>query len=52
MISRRWISRRFTRVERYEAALERIAVGKRSDGTYNLSREACEQIAKEALRKE
>jgi hypothetical protein len=32
-----------------EEVLERIAVGKRSDGTYNLSREACEQLASEAL---
>ena len=30
-------------------ALEKIAAGPRPDGTYNLSREACEQIAKEAL---
>lgn len=35
---------------RYYAALYRIASGPRPDGTYNLSREACEQIAKEALR--
>lgn len=32
-------------------ALEKIAAPKRPDGTYNLSREACEQIAKEALRR-
>lgn len=32
-----------------QSALERIAVGKRSDGTYNLGREACEDIAKKAL---
>lgn len=38
------------RALRYEAALERIAAPKRPDGTYNLSREACEQIAREALR--
>lgn len=37
------------RVHRYEAALEKIAAGRRPDGTYNLSRAACEQIAKEAL---
>lgn len=30
-------------------ALDRIAASKRPDGTYNLCREACEQIAKEAL---
>jgi hypothetical protein len=34
---------------RYQAALERIATGKRPDGTYNLSREACEQIARVTL---
>lgn len=33
------------------AALELIAVGKRPDGTYNRSREACEQLAREALEK-
>lgn len=32
-----------------QAALERIAAGVRPDGTYNLSRLACEQIAREAL---
>ena len=39
--------------ERYfelRLALHKIAAPKRPDGTYNLSREACEQIAKEALR--
>ena len=36
--------------DRYRAALERIAAPKRPDGTYNLSREACEQIAANALR--
>ena len=36
-------------VARLEAALERIAAPKRPDGTYNLSREACEQVAREAL---
>ena len=30
-------------------ALERIATPKRPDGTYNLSREACEEIATDAL---
>lgn len=37
---------------RYDLALEKIAAGPRPDGTYNLSREACEQIAKEALRRD
>ena len=35
--------------EGLRAVLERIAAGRRPDGTYNLSREACEQMAKEAL---
>lgn len=39
------------RCEELEGALMRIATPKRPDGTYNLSREACEQIAKEALRR-
>jgi hypothetical protein len=34
---------------RLRAALELIAAPKRPDGTYNRSREACEQIAKAAL---
>lgn len=34
---------------RLEHALEQIAAGKRPDGSYNLSREACEQIARKAL---
>jgi hypothetical protein len=38
------------RVAILEAALELIAVGKRPDGTYNRCREACELVAKEALR--
>ena len=33
------------------AALELIAAPKRSDGTYNRCREACEQLAKETLKK-
>lgn len=33
----------------YESALDLIAMGKRPDGTYNRSREACEQLAKEVL---
>lgn len=32
-----------------EIALETIATPKRPDGTYNYCREACEQVAKEAL---
>lgn len=32
-----------------EAVLERIAASKRPDGTYNLSREACGQLARSAL---
>ena len=39
------------RCEELEGALMRIATPKRPDDTYNLSREACEQIAKEALRR-
>lgn len=34
---------------RWNEALNRIAAPKRPDGTYNLSREACEQIAAKAL---
>lgn len=34
---------------RLRAALELIATPKRSDGTYNRCREACEQLAREAL---
>lgn len=37
--------------DRLRAALEQIAAASRPDGTYNLSREACEQIAREALRR-
>lgn len=33
------------------STVERIAAGRRPDGTYNLSREACEQIAKDALQR-
>jgi hypothetical protein len=39
-----------TIIARYESALELIATPKRPDGTYNRCREACEQIAKEALK--
>lgn len=38
------------RCEELADALSKIAAPKRPDGTYNLSREACEQIAREALR--
>jgi hypothetical protein len=37
------------RAAHLEEALSRIAAPVRPDGTYNLGREACEQIAKEAL---
>lgn len=37
-------------VAKLEEALRAIASPKRPDGTYNLCREACEQIAKEALK--
>jgi hypothetical protein len=33
-----------------EAARSLIAAGPRPDGTYNRSREACEQLAKEVLK--
>lgn len=33
----------------YESALRLIAIGKRVDGTYNRSREACEELARAAL---
>lgn len=36
-------------VERLREALNLIAAPKRPDGTYNRCREACEQLAKEAL---
>jgi hypothetical protein len=43
----------FLRKKLFEAnaALELIAAPKRSDGTYNRCREACEQLAKETLKK-
>jgi hypothetical protein len=34
-----------------EEVVRLVAVGRRPDGTYNLSREACEQLAQEALAK-
>lgn len=34
---------------RLREALQLIATPKRSDGTYNRSREACEQLARDAL---
>jgi hypothetical protein len=37
------------RVAKLEDALRLIAAPKRPDGTYNRCREACEQLAKEAL---
>jgi hypothetical protein len=36
-------------LDEYQTVLELIAMPKRPDGTYNRSREACEQLAKEAL---
>lgn len=36
-------------IERLRAALKLIAAPKRSDGTYNRCREACETLAREAL---
>jgi hypothetical protein len=36
-------------VSRYQQALIKVAAPVRPDGTYNLGREACEQIAREAL---
>ncbi len=37
------------KLERYRQALELIAAPVRADGTYNRSREACEQLARDAL---
>ena len=37
------------RLEELEAALERIAAPQRPDGSWNFDREACRQIALEAL---
>ena len=37
------------RVRELEGALHQMAAPRRPDGTYNLSREACEQIANEIL---
>lgn len=39
------------RCELYREALEIIAATKRLDGTYNRCREACEQLAAEALKR-
>lgn len=39
-------------VSKYESALQQVAVPKRADGTYNRDREACEQLAREALQHE
>jgi hypothetical protein len=44
------IERLRTERDRYRAALELIAAPMREDGTYNRCREACQQIAAEALR--
>ena len=40
------------RVETLQAALELVATPRRADGTYNRSREACEQLARAALREQ
>ena len=40
------------RIQELRAALELIAAPKRADGTYNRSREACAQLAREALAKD
>ena len=37
-------------IVKYQVALKLIATPKSADGTYNRSREDCEEIAKEALR--
>lgn len=39
------------KIVEYESVLGLIAAPVRSDGTYNRSREACEQLAKEVLEK-
>lgn len=39
-------------VDRLREALKLIAAPKRADGTYNRCREACEQLAREALGEE
>ncbi len=39
------------RIVKLEGALTLIAAPKRSDGTYNRCREACEQLARKALEK-
>jgi hypothetical protein len=46
------ITRLTVQNEKFRAALELIASPKRADGTYNRSREACEQLAKETLNEE
>lgn len=45
-----WLRTATDRVARLETALEKIAAPRRPDGTYNLDREACEKLAREALR--
>ena len=42
---RRWM----LRATRFEGALELIAAPRRPDGTYNRSREACEELARKVL---
>lgn len=43
------MDRLLSRIEELRAALEMVATCRREDGTYNFSREACEQLAHEAL---
>lgn len=43
------MDRLLSRIEELRAALEMVATCRREDGTYNVSREACEQLAHEAL---
>ena len=38
-----------TRTAEYEPVLHLIAIGPRSDGTYNYCREACQKLAQKAL---
>ena len=48
----RRVSELQTEVARLRQALELIACPKRPDGTYNRGREACELLAKDALKAE
>lgn len=44
-----WLCDEALRADDLKAALERVAAPRRTDGTYNLSREACEVLARKAL---